>query len=260
MVGYRYRSSDMAELTIVSFNAHAGMRPLPIAFPWRVRRKSKRPGRGPYDLAGALRDFDADVIVVQESYRPDGGDAVVETAARARGMEMQEAIFGRAVIDPWPHLVRGGTGVKGIAVLTRLPARRLPDLPIRRVWTDPASTRAALRIELDVAGQALELVAVHLTSKLPHGPPIQMARLRRELPPLGRRAVVVGDLNFWGPPSVALLRGWRRSIRGRTWPAHGPHSQIDHLLVRDDVEVLETEVLPDVGSDHRPIRVRLRLR
>ena len=249
----------MPELTIVSFNAHAGMKPRPIAAPWRVRSLAKHPRLGPYDLARALAGFDADVIVVQESYRPDNGVAVVETAARARGMELHENVFGRAVIDPYPHLVRSGTGVKGLAVLTRLPSRRLPDTPIRHVWTDPASTRRALRIELDVDGNSLELIAVHLTSKLPHGPPIQMARLRRDLPPRGRRAVVVGDLNFWGPPSVALLRGWRRSVRGRTWPAHSPHSQIDHVLVRDDVEVLETEVLPDVGSDHRPIRVRLRL-
>jgi endonuclease/exonuclease/phosphatase family metal-dependent hydrolase len=250
----------MPELTIVSFNAHAGMRPRPILGPWRVRSLTKRPGLGPYDLAGALVGFDADVIVVQESYRPDHGDAVVELAARARGMTLDENVFGRAVVDPYPHLVREGTGVKGLAVLTRLPARRLPDIPIRRVWADPASTRGALRIALDVEGVPLELVAVHLTSKLPYGPPLQMARLRRELPAPGRRAIVVGDLNFWGPPAVGLLRGWRRSVRGRTWPAHRPHSQIDHVLVRDDVEVLESEVLPDVGSDHRPIRVRLRLR
>jgi endonuclease/exonuclease/phosphatase (EEP) superfamily protein YafD len=65
-------------------------------------------------------------------------------------------------------------------------------------------------------------------------------------------------LNFWGPPAAALLPGWRRAVRGRTWPAHRPHSQIDHVLVRDDVEALGGEVLPDVGSDHRPLRVTLR--
>jgi endonuclease/exonuclease/phosphatase family metal-dependent hydrolase len=129
------------------------------------------------------------------------------------------------------------------------------------VPADPAATRSAVHVELDVGGDPLELVAVHLTSRLPYGPPMQLARLRRALPPPDRRAVVVGDLNFWGPPSVALLRdGWRRSLRARTWPAHRPHSQIDHLLVRDDVEVVDAEVLRDVGSDHRPIRVTLRLR
>jgi endonuclease/exonuclease/phosphatase family metal-dependent hydrolase len=245
------------ELTIVSFNAHAGIRPRPIAVPgsWVLRRK---PNRGAFDLVATLGAFDADVIVVQESYRPDEGDCAVEVVARETGMELYEAPFGRAVVRPWPHLVRSGTGTKGLAVLTRVPSRALPAIQVPRVPGDPARTRCALRVELDVAGAPVELVAVHLTSRLPHGPPIQLARLRRRLPDRGQRALVVGDLNFWGPPAVALLRGWHRTVRGRTWPAHRPHSQIDHVLVRAGVEVLEAEVLPDVGSDHRPVRVRLR--
>jgi len=245
------------ELTIVSFNAHAGIRPRPIAVPgsWVLR---KQPNRGPYDLTGTLCGFDADVIVVQESYRPDEGECAVDVAASASGMQLHEAPFGRAVVRPWPHLVRAGTGRKGLAILSRLPSRRLPDIPVPRVPGDPARTRCALQVELEVGGARVQLVAVHLTSRLPHGPPIQLLRLRHQLPTTDRRAVVVGDLNFWGPPAVAALGGWRRTVRGRTWPAHRPHSQIDHVLVRAGVEVLEAAVLPDVGSDHRPVRVRLR--
>jgi len=47
-------------------------------------------------------------------------------------------------------------------------------------------------------------------------------------------------------------------VRGRTWPAHRPHSQIDHVLVRDDVAVVDGGVLGEVGSDHLPLRVTLR--
>jgi endonuclease/exonuclease/phosphatase (EEP) superfamily protein YafD len=85
-----------------------------------------------------------------------------------------------------------------------------------------------------------------------------MSRLLPQLPPPGRPAVVAGDHNFWGPGVVAFLRGWKRAVRGRTWPARRPHSQIDHILVRSGTEVLSSEVLPDVGSDHRPVRARLR--
>ena len=44
-------------------------------------------------------------------------------------------------------------------------------------------------------------------------------------------------------------RAGTRAVRGRTWPASRPHSQIDHILVRRDagVVVLDSAVLPAVG-------------
>lgn len=249
----------MPELSLVTYNAHAGMLPRPIALPrlWSLQRRS--PGR--FDLAAVLAGFDADIIVVQESFRPDHGPCAAEEAAQAMGAQLHEAPFGRAVLEPWPHLVRDqpGEGTKGLAVLTRVPAQRVADLPVSRVPLDPSGHRRALHLEVDVAGQAVDVFAVHLTSRLPHGPPLQLARLRSRLPGRGRPAVVTGDLNFWGPPVVALLPGWRRAVRGRTWPAHRPHSQIDHVLVRAGLQVVEAAVLPANGSDHRPVRVVLRV-
>ena len=89
-----------------------------------------------------------------------------------------------------------------------------------------------MHLELDVDGTPVDLVGMHLTSRLPYGPPIQLRRLAPQLPPPGRPAVVAGDCNFWGPGVRAFLPGWRRAVRGRTWPASRPHSQIDHILVR----------------------------
>jgi endonuclease/exonuclease/phosphatase family metal-dependent hydrolase len=66
--------------------------------------------------------------------------------------------------------------------------------------------------------------------------------------------VIAGDHNFWGPGVVSYLRGWRRAVRGRTWPARFPHSQIDHILVNEHITSYRGEVLPDLGSDHRPVR------
>ena len=51
-----------------------------------------------------------------------------------------------------------------------------------------------------------------------------------------------------------------RAVFGRTYPAHRPHSQIDHVLVNAHVEILGGEVLPACGSDHRPVRARLAVR
>ena len=61
-----------------------------------------------------------------------------------------------------------------------------------------------------------------------------------------------GTWNFWGPPVSALLPGWTRGLRGRTWPAHRPHSQIDHILVRGARFRRSWTVHTD-ASDHLPL-------
>jgi endonuclease/exonuclease/phosphatase (EEP) superfamily protein YafD len=48
-------------------------------------------------------------------------------------------------------------------------------------------------------------------------------------------------------------------VRGRTYNAKHPHSQIDHVLFRGGIAALDGEVLAATPSDHRPIRARLRL-
>lgn len=240
----------MSELTIVSFNAHAGLHP---------RRNGVC---APYDLVPVLRGFDdADVIVLQESFTPDDEPAAVQKVAAELGAQLHELAIGRVKLHPWPQLDDNDPatiGTTGIAVLSRLPSTHVGKLAVGKAWADPAYERGALHVELDVDGTAVDLIAVHLTSRLPHGPPLQMSRLRKLLPPAGRPAVVAGDHNFWGPGVVTCFPGWRRVVRGRTWPASRPHSQIDHILVRRDTTVLSGDVLPDVGSDHLPVRARLR--
>ena len=46
---------------------------------------------------------------------------------------------------------------------------------------------------LDVEGTKVDLVGVHLTSRLPYGPPIQLRRLAAQLPPPGRPGIVSDD-------------------------------------------------------------------
>jgi endonuclease/exonuclease/phosphatase family metal-dependent hydrolase len=83
--------------------------------------------------------------------------------------------------------------------------------------------------------------------------------LRAALPPAGEPAALAGDMNMWGWCVDRLVaRPWRRAVRGRTYPAHRPHSQTDHILVTPAVEVVTAEVVPQVMSDHRPVRARLR--
>lgn len=253
----------MTELTVVSLNLHGGQRTRRISTP-RPRQRGAPPDRatsnGAFDVADVLRSFDADVLVLQEAWWPDDTDAAVDVVAAESGGTVHAATFGRGIVEPWPHYVAGprARGRIGIAVVSRFPARLVGNLSLGRA-PDPAPARAAQHVALDVGGDRLDLVAVHLSSRLPYAPPMQLRSLRRQLPPPEQRAVIVGDFNLWGPAVSAMLPGWRRAVRGRTWPAHRPHSQIDHVLVRDDVEVVDAEVLDEVGSDHRPVRVTLRL-
>ena len=92
------------------------------------------------------------------------------------------------------------------------------------------------------------------------GPLTHLFTLRPSLPQGPEPAIVAGDFNLWGPGVVIMLPGWRRTVRGATWPAHRPHSQIDHVLVNDAIECIESEVIPPFGSDHRAVRVKLSIR
>jgi endonuclease/exonuclease/phosphatase family metal-dependent hydrolase len=236
--------------TVTTFNAHAGLQPRSM-------------GCAPFDLEAALVELASDVTVVQETWWPDGCQSAVARAGLRLGAAVFERRFGRATIDPWPHPRRDGTGEGeiGLTVLSRLPARVVRHVPFGRVLNDHTPERGGIHLEVDVQGGPIDLVGIHLTSRLPYGPPIQLRRLAGELPPARRPAVVAGDCNFWGPGVVSMLQGWRRAVRGRTWPASLPHSQIDHVLLRDGprstIRVVDARVLPDVGSDHLPVRATL---
>jgi endonuclease/exonuclease/phosphatase family metal-dependent hydrolase len=240
----------MVELSLASFNMHYGVRPGPAP-------------HTSFDVTAALATLDADVLVIQEVWRPDDGPSAVDDAARELGMAIHHHELGRATIRArWPHFATGvhSEGTIGLAIVTDLSTRILERIPLGPTIGDAIPNRSVMRATLDVEGVPVQLVAVHLSSRLPLAPPIQLRRLARGVPPPGVPAVVAGDCNFWGPGVRTFFRGWRRAVRGRTWPAAHPHSQIDHVLVRPaDVEVLDGRVLPDLGSDHRPVRVELRI-
>lgn len=270
-----------ANITVANFNLHAGIDG------W---------GR-PFDTVGSCRSIDADILVLEECWTPaDGGRPGTATAiGSALGYTVVEhPLASGRLARPHPRADqrwmrpfdwRGsahaiyldshrplGPGVSrsarygeaepgqwGIAVLSRFPvtAHRVLDLghlPRDRV------RRAALVLDVDVAGHALTVVGTHM-AHLSYGSPVHYRRLGRLLDAGSRSgpAVLAGDMNLWGPPVGALLPGWRRAVRGRTWPAWRPHSQVDHILVRGPVDVLGGEVLPMAGSDHRPVRARLAL-
>lgn len=264
-------------LVVANFNVHAGIDG------W---------GR-PFDVVGACRAIDADVLAMEETWTPLEGEGLAEQVAYTLGYEVVDRVLAtgrRAGPHPgadhrWmrPLDWRGSShaiyldserplgdrvvrterfrtaerGGWGIAVLSRLPVRRAEVVDLGRLPRD-RSQRAALLVEVDVAGRALTVVGTHM-SHLSYGSPAHFLRLNRLLEErLGDGpAVLAGDMNLWGPPVTAFFWHWRRALRQRTWPAWRPHSQVDHILVRGPVQVTSAEVLPMSGSDHRPVRARL---
>jgi len=145
------------------------------------------------------------------------------------------------------------TGEWGLGLFTTLPiesiaVRSLGRLPREKV------RRALIVARLVLDGQPIHVLAVH-GAHLSHGSPLLYWRVTRIVNELDPRVPIIlgGDFNCWRPLLRLLLPGWTSLARARTWPAHRPHSQIDHLLGRGPWHRLATAAT-DGGSDHRALR------
>jgi endonuclease/exonuclease/phosphatase family metal-dependent hydrolase len=234
-------------VTVATYNTHFG---------------HDRRGR-PFDVIAAIAALDADVIALQEVWEWHGGTSFAARAAAALGYHVHETAISPGTVTHRQDLtddLESSEGWWGIALLSRFPSRARPAIDLGRVPLDRAR-RVALPVEVDVPGEGTLLVAVtHISHRL-FGSPRQMRRLYEAVPRHGQPTIVMGDFNMWGPVVERLFgRGWQRAVKGRTWPAWRPHSQIDHVMVNDHVEVVGGRVLDETGSDHRPILAELRLR
>ena len=250
----------------------------------------------PYDYVAAISSFSADVIVLEEAWTDAGSaEGQADEAARALGYQhvthaygkgrriqpqpdatdtwtARGAFFGRKRplylegLRPFPENVQtlsrwqeAEPGTSSIAVLAR-PSLLIESTRLVHMSVLPSDRvrRAALVVDLTVEGRPLSVVGTHM-SHLLHGSHRNWAELRRQLDTAARPdAVLVGDMNTWGPLVHVFLPGWRRAVIGRTWPTWRPHSQIDHILLRGaGVRARNGVVLPHAGSDHRPVRAEL---
>ena len=218
-------------------------------------------GRGadgrPYDLEAACRQFKADIIVLQEVWCPhDGPDQVADIAA-ALGTELLRAdLLDDTSLRSFGIADEADRGRWGLAALTTVPVTAYEVVDLGRIAGD-ASPRAAQLITLDLPGRGpLRIANTHLTHRLLS--PVQLLRLVRRLAADDIPTVIVGDLNM-PAPLTGLAVGYAPAVSGRTFPAHRPLLQLDHILTSRRVAHSGGEVLPPAGSDHLPVRARLRL-
>ena len=218
-------------------------------------------GRGadgrPYDLEAACRQFKADIIVLQEVWCPhDGPDQVADIAA-ALGTELLRAdLLDDTSLRSFGIADEADRGRWGLAALTTVPVTAYEVEDQGRIAGD-ATPRAAQLITLELPGRGpLRIANTHLTYRLLS--PVQLLRLVRRLATDEIPTVIVGDLNM-PAPVTGLAAGYAPAVSGRTFPAHRPLLQLDHILASRQVAHSGGEVLPPAGSDHLPVRARLRL-
>jgi endonuclease/exonuclease/phosphatase family metal-dependent hydrolase len=268
-------------LSVASFNMHSGMDG------W---------GR-PFDYVESAVQLDADVVVLQEAWTSaDEVEGQAEEIGRRLGATVFSYVLGEGRrIRPQPGaderwIPRSGwssdnrplyfdgvrpqpdhvqalprwreaeRGTSSIAVLVRTGItvedwRVVPFTQLRR----DRVRRAVLVVDLDVEGRRISLAGTHMPH-LHFGSHRTWAELRNGLVTAARPdAVLCGDMNTWGPLVAVFMPGWKRAVVGRTWPAWRPHSQIDHILVHGALRATSGTVLPDGGSDHRPVRACIEL-
>lgn len=237
--------STASTFTISSFNARWG---LTVA-------------DEPFDLSAVVAGFDTDLVSLQEVWNPEAVPPWLPGVAADNGYHLVEAPLAASFVHPRPEITTDpdrATGTWGIAFLSRLPVVDVEIVDLGRTFDRwDVATRLAILAEVQVGAATVTVATVHLSFALPNAV-AQLRRLGQVLPPT-RVSVVAGDCNLWGPPAAAALGGRRRAVRGRTWPAHRPHSQLDHILLSPGLQVDEGRVLPPAGSDHLPVQARLRI-
>jgi endonuclease/exonuclease/phosphatase family metal-dependent hydrolase len=218
-------------------------------------------GRGadgrPYDLEAACRQFKADIIVLQEVWRPRSGPDPVADIAAALGTELLRAsLLDDTSLRSFGISGETARGGWGLAALTTVPVTGYEVMDLGRIAGD-ATPRAAQLITMELPGRGpLRIANTHLTYRLLS--PVQLLRLVRRLDADDIPTVIVGDLNM-PAPLTGLAAGYAPAVSGRTFPAHRPLLQLDHILASRRVTRCGGEVLPPAGSDHLPVRARLRL-
>ena len=246
------------------------------------------------DVVDVAVGLDADVLFLQESWRDDTVDLAAEIAARSGGTHHAATLAegwratGGTGPPRWQHrfgLLVGGHGLFldsvhplhppaaarlaaahgatrgswGTAIVTRLPVTDAASVTLTQLPRDLAR-RVVTAATLETSAGPLVVVCVH-AAHLRDGSRTQLAELARWLEHrvAGRPGVLGGDLNCWGPVARRALPGWRQAVRGRTWPAWRPHSQVDHVFVRGAISVGGGRVVDARASDHRPVVAELEL-
>ena len=135
---------------------------------------------GPFDVEDACHRLKADLIVLQEVWRPDEQPDAVTGAAAALGAEVRHR--GLATRTSRARLGLGhdeGPGSWGLAVLSMLPITGYTEIELGRAPGDQISRAAQVATVTTPDGAPLRIVNTHLTHR--YTSPAQLALLAYRL-------------------------------------------------------------------------------
>ena len=143
----------MPELTVASFNTH-----------WGVDRQGQ-----PFDVVGVCLALAADVLVLQEAWRPHGEPSYLDELAERMGAVVHETVFMSDRNPARPRLLHpkpGPAGTCGLAVLSTLPVCEVAEIVLPRAQGDVIEQRHSLLVTVSVDGTAVSLAAMHASHRL----------------------------------------------------------------------------------------------
>ena len=266
-------------MRVATFNLHAGVDG------W---------GR-PTHAFDVVRDLDADVMILPETWRADDGPDFYEElrenlhvtggfAPLARGERVTTGVGGSSWQPRLAHFVgerglyfyehrsltkeqlttRAGVdyfekGTWGLSLLTRFEVEDFQVISLGRLPRERVQ-RALVVARLNDSGRSFYVLAIH-GAHISHGSHQQYRKVNEIASTLdpGVPLLIGGDFNCWRPLLRYFLPGWKTLARGRTWPSHFPHSQIDHILGRGPW-VSTKSFTRDGGSDHLALIADIELR
>lgn len=223
-------------------------------------------GEGPQDgvrldvLNVNINSRNRDRAAIVGSIRAAAPDIVVVVELTP---EIDEALL--ALADDYPYRFTFPAAHSfGIGILSRYPLVQPESLSL--------SGRPAIDTRIELPAGTLRFIAAHLVPPMGREPAARRNRQLDELAVLAGRGddalLVCGDFNLtpYSPfftrftEETGLRDTRRRQGLDFSWPSDMPllRIPIDHCLARGPIETESVERLEHIGSDHYPVRVRLR--